>query len=140
MPITLLFLQAYKMNQFRMEFWERDFEWLKVRHIVKDAMKKDSLPDLQTVLFLIGVQELGRIPKTKFTKEEKRDLMHVAVCTLLEDEGYFIFEGRDQDGWPHWREVKSFSVRGVNEQEAFLVARVINYFKKYNELTFFSLN
>jgi len=128
------------MNQFRMEFWERDFEWLKVRHIVKDAMKKDSLPDLQTVLFLIGVQELGRIPKTKFTKEEKRDLMHVAVCTLLEDEGYFIFEGRDQDGWPHWREVKSFSVRGVNEQEAFLVARVINYFKKYNELTFFSLN
>jgi len=123
-----------------MEFWERDFEWLKVRHIVKDAMKKDSLPDLQTVLFLIGVQELGRIPKTKFTKEEKRDLMHVAVCTLLEDEGYFIFEGRDQDGWPHWREVKSFSVRGVNEQEAFLVARVINYFKKYNELTFFSLN
>lgn len=133
-------MQAYKMNQFRMEFWERDFEWLKVRHIVKDAMKKDSLPDLQTVLFLIGVQELGRIPKTKFTKEEKRDLMHVAVCTLLEDEGYFIFEGRDQDGWPHWREVKSFSVRGVNEQEAFLVARVINYFKKYNELTFFSLN
>ena len=62
-----------------MEYWERDFEWLKVRHIVKDAMKKDALPDLQTVLFLIGVQELGRIPKTKFTKEEKRDLMHVAV-------------------------------------------------------------
>ena len=77
MPITLLFLQAYKMNQFRMEFWERDFEWLKVRHIVKDAMKKDSLPDLQTVLFLIGVQELGRIPKTKFTKIVVLNLVYV---------------------------------------------------------------
>ena len=62
-----------------MEYWERDFEWLKVRHIVKDAMKKDALPDLQTVLFLIGVQELGRIPKTKFTKEEKRDSHRTVV-------------------------------------------------------------
>lgn len=123
-----------------MEVWERDFEWLKVRHIVKDAMKKDVLPDLQTVLFLIGVQEYGRIPKAKFTKEEKRDLMHVAVCTLLEGEGYFEFEGRDQDGWPHWKELKSFSMKGVAEQEAFLISRVIEYFKKYNELTAFSLN
>ena len=123
-----------------MEVWERDFEWLKVRHIVKDAMKKETLPDLQTVLFLIGVQELGRIPKSKFTKEEKQDLMHIAVCTLLEEEGYFVFEGRDQDGWPHWKEVKAFSLKGASEQEAFLVTRVINYFKKYNELTSFSLN
>ena len=84
-----------------MEVWEKEFEWLKVRHIVRDAMKKDTLPDLQTILFLIGVQELGRIPKEKFTKEEKRDLMHVAVCTLLEKDGYFEFEGRDQDGWQH---------------------------------------
>lgn len=123
-----------------MEGWEQDFEWLKVRHIVKDAMKKDVLPDLQTVLFLIGVQELGRIPKEKFTKEEKRDLMHVAVCTLLEPEGYFEFEGRDQDGWPHWKEIKPFRIKGVNEQESFLVEKVIDYFKKYNELTSFSLN
>ncbi|MBK8346300.1 MAG: hypothetical protein IPL08_01290 [Saprospiraceae bacterium] len=123
-----------------MEAWERDFEWLKVRHIVKSAMKKDVLPDLQTVLFLVGVQELGRIPKEKFTKEEKRDLMHVAVCTLLEGDGYFEFEGRDQDGWPHWKEVKSFSVKGASEQEAFLVLKVIEYFKKYNELTSFSIN
>jgi hypothetical protein len=82
-----------------MEIWERDFEFLRVRTLVKTALKKDTLPDLQTILFLIGVQELGRIPKTKFTKEEKRDLMHIAVCTLLENEGYFEFEGRDQDGW-----------------------------------------
>lgn len=123
-----------------MEFWELDFEWLRVKTIVKNAMNKETLPDLQTVLFLIGVQELGRIPSTKFTKEEKRDLMHVAVCTLLENDGYYEFEGKDQDGWPHWKEKKSFSVKGVKEQESFLVQKVIEYFKKYNEVTQFSSN
>ncbi len=120
-----------------MEDWERDFEWLKVKHIVQKAMKRESLPDLQTVLFLIGVQELGRIPRQRFTKEEKRDLMHVAVCTLLEGEGYYEFEGRDQDGWPHWKEIQPFSVKGVQEQESFLVSRIIEYFQKYNELDVF---
>ncbi|MCE2790494.1 MAG: hypothetical protein LW630_11365 [Saprospiraceae bacterium] len=122
-----------------MESWEVEFEWLKVRHIVRQAMKKDSLPDLQTVLFLIGVQELGRFSRQKFTKEEKQDLMHVAVCTLLEGEGCFEFVGRDQDGWPHWNEVQPVPVRGIAEQEAYLVAKVIEYFQKYNELDAFQI-
>lgn len=118
-----------------MEDWERDFEWLRVRHIVKDALNKDSMPDFQAVLFLIGVQELGRIPKSKFTKEEKTDLMHIAVCTLLEIEGYYEFAGRDHDGWPHWNEVKPLGIKGDKEQEEYLTERIIEYFKRYNELT-----
>jgi hypothetical protein len=122
-----------------MENWELDFEWLKVRHIVKGAMNKDHLPDLQTVLFLIGIQELGSWSKENFTKEEKKDLMHVAVCTLLEPFGYYIFEGRDQDGWPHWKENISFTVKGVQEQEKILVQSIIKYFKEYNEIDTFTL-
>ena len=121
-----------------MEFWERDFEFLRVRTIVKNALKKDTLPDLQTILFLIGVQELGRIPKSKFTKEEKRDLMHIAVCTLMESEGYFEFEDRDQDGWPHWKEKTPFSLKGIDEQEAYLVGKIIEYFKNYNHFHTFT--
>ena len=121
-----------------METWEKDFEWLRVRNIVKNAMKKDSLPDLQAVLFLIGIQEYGRVSKQKFSKEEKQDLMHVAVCTLLESEGFYEFEGRDADGWPHWREVRSFDVKGVKEQEDFLISKVIHYFKTYNEINEFT--
>jgi hypothetical protein len=120
-----------------MEFWERDFEFLKVRHLVKKALNKDTLPDLQAILFLIGVQEFGRIPKQKFTKEEKQDLMHVAVCTLLENDGYFQFVGRDQDGWPHWEEKRPFSTTGIKEQEAILMLKVIEYFKDYNDLNRF---
>ncbi len=122
-----------------MEDWERDFEWLRIRTIVKDALNKESLPDFQTILFLIGVQELGRIPKKKFTKEEKVDLIHIAVCTLLEMRGYYEFIGRDQDGWPHWKVLKSFGIKGELEQEKYLKDLVIEYFNKYNEVTPFEL-
>jgi hypothetical protein len=56
-------------------------------------------PDLQAILFLIGVQELGRGPM-KFSKDEKQDLMHIAVCKLLSQFGYYRLLGQDQDGWP----------------------------------------
>ena len=113
-----------------MEAWKTDFDWLRVRHIVKDAMGKDKLPDLQSILYLIGIQELGRWNADGFSKEEKQDLMHIAVCTLLEEDGYYEFEGRDQDGWPHWKNGSSFTVRGASEQEAILKEKVIKYFEK----------
>jgi len=118
-----------------MQDWELDFEWLRVRHIVKDSMGKEELPELQSVLFLIGIQELGRWEEDKqFTKEEKQDLMHIAVCTLLEEDGYYEFEGRDQDGWPHWKSNQLFNIKGIEEQERFLTIKVIQYFKALEAL------
>ena len=38
--------------------------------------------DLQDILYLVGVQEHGQGFR-KFKKQEKMDLMHVAVCTVL---------------------------------------------------------
>ena len=38
--------------------------------------------DVQSILFLIGVNELG-IGHKDFNKKEKTELLHVAVCTLL---------------------------------------------------------
>lgn len=110
-----------------MEVWEKDFEWLRIRHLIKDQFNRNSLPDLNAILFLIGIQELGRW-KEEFTKEEKQDLMHIAVCRLLSYDGYYKFVGRDADGWPHWEMVKPFNQKGVKEQEAFLKDKVIQYF------------
>ncbi|MEM6696866.1 MAG: hypothetical protein AAF806_12805 [Bacteroidota bacterium] len=115
-----------------MESWELDFEWLHVQHLVKDAMNKERLPDMNAILFLIGIQELGRVP-TKFSKEEKQDLMHIAVCQLLSEEGYFEFEGRDADGWPHYKSLRPLNIEGVAAQEQLLKEKVINYFKE-NEI------
>ena len=58
--------------------------------------------DIQAVLFLIGVQELGKGPM-KFSKNGKLDVMHIAICTLLAPYGYYEYEGLDKDGWPHWK-------------------------------------
>src|ERR671928_997780 len=58
-------------------------------------------PDMEAILFLIGMQETGFV-KEKITKEQKQDLMHVAVCTVLSSSGYYQFQGYDKDGWPHF--------------------------------------
>jgi len=109
------------------EDWQLDFEWLRVQHFVRDMMGRSTLPDLQAILFLIGIQESGRIAEV-YTKEEKQDLMHVAVCALLSTDGYYELEGIDQDGWPHYKQVKKFRIAGVDAQEKRLKEKVIEYF------------
>jgi hypothetical protein len=110
-----------------MEEWQLEFEWLRVRHWVRDRFGRKDLPDLNAVLFLIGMQEVGRA-QAKFTKEEKQDLMHVAICHLLSEEGYYEFEGFDADGWPHWKNLIPIDVKGVAAQEALLRRKVVEYF------------
>ena len=112
-----------------MEDWKIDFEWLQVRHKVKDMMKLDKIPDLNGILFLIGIQEYGRT-KAKFSKEEKQDLIHIAICELLTQDGYFEFVGRDEEGWPHYEPLKPISTKGMEQQERLLMEKVILYFKK----------
>ena len=111
-----------------MENWELEFEWLRVQHIVKSTMNRDKLPDLQAVLFLIGIQELGHL-RNKFSKEEKQDLMHIATCRLLEGEGFYEFVGRDEDGWPHYQLIKHIPKQQVEEQEWLLKRKAIDYFR-----------
>ena len=40
--------------------------------------------DLDSIIYLIGVQELQQI-HSKFNKNQKLDLMHIAICKLLSD-------------------------------------------------------
>ena len=83
--------------------------------------------DLNAVLFLIGVQELGRGPKS-FSKEEKQDLMHIAICKLMSLSGYYELEGLDEQGWPHWKLVRKLPHFDLLEQEKLLKMQAIEYF------------
>jgi hypothetical protein len=94
----------------------------------------DKKPDLETILFLIGIQEFGGI-KEKFTKEQKQDLMHVAVCSLLSASGYYEVEGFDDDGWPHFKQLKPMPEMDTIQQENFLKDHVLLYFETHNFLT-----
>lgn len=86
-------------------------------------------PDMETVLFLIGIQEFGDI-KEKFTKEQKQDLMHIAVCSLLSKSGYYELESVDADGWPHFKQLKAMPDMNMIEQENFLKDHVLLYFEE----------
>jgi hypothetical protein len=84
-------------------------------------------PDMEAILFLIGMQETGFV-QSKISKEQKQDLMHVAVCTLLSQSGYYLLEGNDADGWPHFRQLKEIPAWNVIEQENFLKDHILLYF------------
>lgn len=110
-----------------MEDWQLDFHFLGLQHKVKDIFGKDQLPDVNALLMLIGIQESGII-KSSYTKEEKQDLMHVAVCHLMSQDGYYTFAGRDVDGWPHYEKTKIAEIKGAEAQEKWLKQLMIQYF------------
>ncbi len=103
--------------------------WWKLEERLMNQFGKK--PDMEAILFLIGMQELGNI-KNKFTKEQKQDLMHIAVCTLLSQSGFYLLEGKDEDGWPHFTQLKAIPEFGLIEQENFLKDHILLYFDKEN--------
>ena len=114
-----------------MQHAEEDLQvrWLKLRIRLKE--KFGIKPDMNGVLLLIGVQELGMGPQS-FSKEQKQDLMHIAICTILSESGYYVLNGKDEEGWPHFTQLKPLPVNNVMEQEDFLKDHVLLYFEKYS--------
>jgi hypothetical protein len=97
--------------------------------LTRIAKEFDSeVPDIKVMLFLIGVQELGKGPQ-KFTKRQKEELMHIANCKLFSLMGFYELEGLDQDGWPHWKLVKTLPNYTLMEQEMVLKSLIIEYFE-----------
>jgi len=85
---------------------------------------------MEAILFLIGIQEFGMI-REKFTKEQKQDLMHIAVCSLLSQSGYYELEKKDEDGWPHFRQLRPMPDMNLAEQESFLKDHILLYFENH---------
>lgn len=107
---------------------ELDRKWHKLLGMISDSVGK-SPKDLNGVLFLIGVQELGRGARF-FSKEEKQDLMHIGICKVLSLAGYYTLDGVDAEGWPHWKLVKKLPRFDLLEQEKLLKMHVVEYFEK----------
>ncbi len=105
-----------------------DFEFEKEWRATLKRISKDfgEELDMQGILFLIGVQELGKGP-AKFRKDEKLNLMHIAVCRLLSSFGYYEFLGRDDQGWPHYENLKKLPALEGKEQESLMKEAIITY-------------
>jgi hypothetical protein len=84
-------------------------------------------PDLNALLLLIGVQELGQ-GLAEFTKEQKQDLMHIATCKLFSLSGHYELERVDDDGWPHYKLLHPVPFANLKEQERMLKWHILEYF------------
>ena len=86
-------------------------------------------PDLNAVLFIIGMRELGT-SRQDFTKEEKVKLMHIATCRVLSSSGHYELTGEDSKGWPVWELKEKLPYQEVFEQENYLRHHIVNYFEE----------
>jgi hypothetical protein len=101
--------------------------WGKVEEFFVKNFDTEKNPQMDTILFLIGVQELGS-GQQKYTKDDKLNILHIAVCRLLEPFGYYKFSHYDDDGYPHFEEVEKLPDLKPNEQQILMKKAIIQYF------------
>ena len=102
-----------------------DWETLQVK--LKERFEGEM--DFDAILFVIGLQELSK-PFKKYKKDEKLEVMHIAICSLLEPYGFYNFLGRDEDGWPHWELKEDLPFLDAKQQNKLIIDAIIDYFKK----------
>ena len=101
--------------------------WEKLLNTLQKNFKEEL--SLKSILFLIGVQELN-MGIRNFSKEEKLDILHLATCSLLARYGFYVFDKIDDDGWPHWKEVRPIYSVSEKDQAVLLKKAILNYFNK----------
>jgi hypothetical protein len=94
---------------------------------ISNQFAEGEILDLDAIIYLIGVQELGKF-KRVFAKDEKVNLMHIAICRLLEPYGYYEFEYFDKDGWPHYKVKEELPPLKAGEQTILMKDAIVNYF------------
>ncbi len=107
--------------------FEFETRWKKVLGRLEDQFGPDL--ELEGILFLIGVQELGQGSR-KFKKDEKLDLMHIALCAVLSHYGYYEFSHYDDDGWPHYNTLKKLPFLNDKDQKQLLKQVITEYFER----------
>ena len=101
--------------------------WSKIESFFEENFGTEKNPPIETLLFLIGVQELGS-GQQKYTKDDKVNLIHIAVCRMLEPFGYYQFRDYDQDGWPIYDQLEELPDLKANEQQLLMKKAIIQYF------------
>jgi hypothetical protein len=103
------------------EYWEE----LVIR--LSDQFTDGDPIDLDGIIYIIGVQELGKTD-LKFEKDDKINLMHIAICRLLEPFGYYAFDYFDEEGWPHYEVLEQLPSLKPGEQSVLMKEAIVLYF------------
>lgn len=101
--------------------------WDKVVTMLGNRFADGVTLDLDAIIYLVGLQELGQLHR-KFKKDEKLDLMHIAICRLLEPYGYYEFDYFDEQGWPHYKVLEQLPPLKAGEQSVLMKEAIVQYF------------
>jgi hypothetical protein len=103
-------------------------EWELILQILAKRFGEGEQLNLDAIIYLIGVQELGK-GVVEFKKDDKVNLMHIAICRLLEPFGYYEFDYFDEDGWPHYKTIEELPLLKSGEQTVLIKEAIVLYFK-----------
>ncbi|NCT16560.1 MAG: hypothetical protein GW774_15030 [Flavobacteriales bacterium] len=103
-------------------------DYQRIQSLVAKKFTDGVLPDLDALIYLIGVQELGK-GYQKFKKDDNVNLMHIAICKLLEPLGFYEFDFFDADGWPHYKVKEALPFLKPGEQSVMMKEAIVQYFK-----------
>ncbi|HEA31070.1 MAG TPA: hypothetical protein ENH91_13940 [Leeuwenhoekiella sp.] len=101
--------------------------WEDLVQLISKRFADGERLDLDAIIYLIGLQEYGHFDR-KFKKDDKLDLMHIAICRLLEPFGYYEFEYQDEDGWPHYKVLEPLPPLKAGEQTVLMKESIVQYF------------
>ena len=101
--------------------------WENLVNILSDQFSQGENLDLDAIIYLVGVQELGQIHR-EFKKDEKLNFMHIAICKLLEPYGFYEFDYVDADGWPHYNVKEQLPALRAGEQSVLMKEAIVGYF------------
>jgi hypothetical protein len=101
--------------------------WELVTKKLSDQFADGDTLDLDAIIYLIGIQELGQLDRS-FKKEQKLDLMHIAICKLLMPYGYYELDYVDDEGWPHYQTIETLPHLKAGEQSVLMKEAIVNYF------------
>jgi hypothetical protein len=101
--------------------------WERIVDILSNQFSQGEDLDLDAIIYLIGVQELGQVHR-EYKKDEKLNLMHIAICRLLEPYGFYEFDYFDEDGWPHYIVKEQLPALKAGEQSVLMKEAIVNYF------------
>ena len=101
--------------------------WNEIVERLSHMFTEGETLDVDAIIYLIGIQELGQLGR-KYEKDEKVDLMHIAICKLLEPFGYYQYQFTDPDGWPHYELVQELPALKPGEQTILMKKAIVQYF------------
>ena len=102
-------------------------QWEEIQKNISEKFGGGEKMDLDSIIYLIGIQELGK-GYQKFSKDEKLNIMHIAICKLLTPYGYYEFDFVDEDGWPHYKTKAELPHLKAGEQSILMKEAIVNYF------------